>query len=103
MENLKLCKEREIEQREPHMITHTDASTKDWGIYCEEFQQGGKWSKEEKHFHINVLELLALKCAIPTSKNPEVNLEFSVISSDHTYCRVPSKQVESRSRLGVQE
>ena len=36
-------------------------------------------------------------------KNQQVNLELSAISSDHNYCRVPSKQVESQSRLGVQE
>ena len=32
--------------------------------YCKGFSTGRKWSKEEKHFHINVLELLALKFAI---------------------------------------
>ena len=36
-------------------------------------------------------------------KNQQFNLELSAISSDHNYCRVPSKQVESQSRLGVQE
>ena len=35
------------------------------------------------------------------SKNEQGNLELSVISSDHNYCRVPSKQVECQSRLGV--
>ena len=37
------------------------------------------------------------------SKNQQVNLELSAVSSDHNYCRVPSKQVECQSRLGVQE
>ena len=37
------------------------------------------------------------------SKNQQVNLELSAISSDHNYCRLPSKQVECQSRLGVQE
>ena len=36
-------------------------------------------------------------------KNQQVNLELSAISSDHNYCRVPSKQVECQSRLGAQE
>ena len=93
-----------------------------------------KWSTEEKHFHINVLELLALiqschkgfatldhSCSSrqqsysgislkdgwyaqsTTSKNQQVSLELSAISSDHNYCRVFSKQVECQSRLGVQE
>ena len=36
-------------------------------------------------------------------RKQQVNLELSTISSDHDYCRVPSKQVECQSRLGVQE
>ena len=36
-------------------------------------------------------------------KNQQINLELSTISSDHNYCRVPSKQAECQSRLGVQE
>ena len=63
MENLKLCNGRKIQQQEPHMIIPTDASTKGWGYTAMQFQQG-EWSKEEKHFHINVLELLALKFTI---------------------------------------
>ena len=34
MENLKLCNGRKIQQREPHMIIQTDASTKGWRAYC---------------------------------------------------------------------
>ena len=107
------------------------------GAYCKGVSTGGKWSKEERRFHINVLGLLALKFAIliftknlshltihvqvdnkvaPTyllkmgtnpqstaSKYQQVNLELSAISSDGNYCRVPSKQIECQSRLGVQE
>ena len=36
------------------------------GAYCKGFSTGGKWSKEEKLFHINILELLELKFAILT-------------------------------------
>ena len=34
-------------------------------------------------------------------KNQQVNLDLSTISSDHNYCRVPPKQVEYQTRLGV--
>ena len=37
------------------------------------------------------------------SKNQQVNFELSAISSDHNYCRAPSKQVECHSRSGFQE
>ena len=36
------------------------------GAYYKGVSTGEKWPKEEKHFHINVLELLALKFAILT-------------------------------------
>ena len=47
-----------IQQREPHMIIQADASRLA-GI-LQGSSTGEKWSTEEKHFHINVLELLAL-------------------------------------------
>ena len=66
IENLKLCNWRKIQQRGPHMIIETDASTKGLGAYCKGVSTGGVWSKKEKHFHINILELLLLKFAILT-------------------------------------
>ena len=36
-------------------------------------------------------------------KNQQVNLKLSPISSDHNDCREPSKKVECKSTLGVQE
>ena len=47
------------------MIIRKDTSTKGWGHTASEFQQG-KWSERERHFHMNVLELLVLKFAILT-------------------------------------
>ena len=41
MENLKLCNGRKIQQREPHMIIKTDASTKGCGAYCKGVSTGG--------------------------------------------------------------
>ena len=37
--------------------------------YCKGVSTEGECSKEEKHFHINILELLALKFAILTFTN----------------------------------
>ena len=36
-------------------------------------------------------------------KNQQVNFELSAISSDHNYCRAPSKQVECQIRPRFQE
>ena len=80
------------------------------GVYCKGISTGGEWSKEGKHFPINVVELLVLKFAILTfTKNLShltihVQVDHKVaISSDHNYCRVFSNQVECQSRLGVQQ
>ena len=59
IENLKLCNGRKQQQRESHMTIHRDALTKGLGAYCKGVSTRGKWSKEKKHFQINVLELLA--------------------------------------------
>lgn len=39
---------------------HTDASMTGWGAVCSDSATNGKWSKSEKHLHINVLELKAI-------------------------------------------
>ena len=56
------------------MIIQADESTKGWGTYCKGVLTGRKWSKEEKHFHINILKLLALKL------EKLVKLELSAVS-----------------------
>ena len=48
------------------MIIQTNASAKRLWAYCKGVSREGKWSEEENNFHINVLELLALKFSILT-------------------------------------
>jgi len=38
----------------------TDASTVDWGAFCQGEATGGCWNVEEQTLHINELELLAV-------------------------------------------
>ena len=40
---------------------------------------------------------------VANGRTLQVNLELSAISSNHNFCRVPSKQVESQSRLRIQK
>lgn len=51
----------------------TDASKIGWGAYCDGKRAGGEWKIEERDFHINYLELLAvflgLKCFVRNKKN----------------------------------
>ena len=46
------------------MTIQTVASTKGWEAHCKGISAGGKWSKKEQEYHINVLELMAIKFAI---------------------------------------
>ena len=59
------------------------------------------------NFHKEFVTLTSLEDGLylqsTAFKNQQANLELSAISSDHNYCRVPSKQVKCQSRLGVQE
>ena len=49
--------------------------------YCKGVLRGGKWSKDEKHFHINVLALLALKLAILTDLTIHVQVDNIALAS----------------------
>ena len=48
----------------PDLTIFSDASKKDWGATCQEITTGGRWSSVEKSWHINVLELEAVRLAI---------------------------------------
>ena len=67
MIKLKLCNGKKIQQREPTPYDHSDRCHNKMleGILQGGFNKG-KLSKEEKNFHINVLELLALQFPILT-------------------------------------
>ena len=68
MENVKLCNERRIQQREPHMIIQTDASTKGCGGHTtREFPQGEMVKRGETFSH---------KCSIITG----ITLTFAVLT-----------------------
>ena len=62
--NLDLCNGRSLVQCPAQVLIQTDASTKGWGSTCNGISTGGMWSAQE--YHINILELLAVKLAIQT-------------------------------------
>ena len=57
----------------PEVILFTDASEEGWGAHIETETTGGRWSPHESLFHINVLELKALK-ALCRTKGMHVNV-----------------------------
>ena len=64
--NLDLCNGRSLIQPPAQVLIQTDASTKGWGATCNGISTGGMWSAQEMKYHINILELLAVKPAIQT-------------------------------------
>ena len=60
----------------------TDASLTGWGAVCGEARTHGFWSPEEKLYHINYLELLAvyhaLRCFASLSKNCDILLRVDI-------------------------
>ena len=45
-------------------VIYTDASHLGWGATDKFYKIGGQWTTEEQEFHINILELLAIKFAL---------------------------------------
>lgn len=53
------------------VLLQRDVSQTGWGTSCQEISAGGMWTKEEQKFHINALELLAVKLALLAVTNKE--------------------------------
>ena len=46
--------------------TNADRCFQGWGAVCQGIRTGGPWSKKEQEYHINLLQLLAIKFALLT-------------------------------------
>ena len=83
-ENLKMSNKREIGFQESHLVMQNNPSNKDWESYCSRISTEKMWSKEEKNFHINILQIITVKIAILTfmkgrslwSRRKETNKTF---------------------------
>ncbi len=53
-------------KRKVDLTTDSDASLSGWGATCGDQRTGGPWSSQERHMHINCLELLAATLAVQT-------------------------------------
>ena len=49
---------------DPHITIQSDASLSGWGAFCQSVKIGGLWLENEKHLHINQLELKAAYLAL---------------------------------------
>ena len=70
-------------REEPSVHMTTDASTSGgWGAVCQSESSGGRWSPEEKSFHINVLELLAVEYGLKSFQSVLYGKHVKVLSDN---------------------
>lgn len=58
--------DRQIFRTGPDIELYTDASRSGWGGHLDQQTVSGNWSREEKHLHINALELKAILLTLQT-------------------------------------
>ena len=66
---MKIYNEKSLLIVSPDLTIFLDASDKGWGVSCQGITTGGRWSSLEKSWHINVLELEAVRLSIFLGKN----------------------------------
>ena len=66
IKNLELSNGRAIIQPPSQILMQTDASKTGWGAVYQGIRTRGLWSKKDREYHINLLELLAIKFAFLT-------------------------------------
>ena len=76
---------RKIHHSSPDVVIHTDASKTGWGAQVENgVNTCGIWSKLESNRHINYLELLAVKLALPSLFDDRSAIHIRVMSDNTT-------------------
>jgi ribonuclease HI len=65
----------------PSVTLTTDASLEAWGAHMQKYKVQGKWSKSQKSWHINVLEMLAVFKAL---KAFQIRNKSVLIQTDNT-------------------
>ena len=66
IKNLEIFNETSLLKQAPQVVLQRDASLTDWSAALQGKSIGETWSFQEKKGHINELELLAVKLALPT-------------------------------------
>ncbi len=72
---------------QPNFVIESDASLKGWGAAHAESKTGGSWSKEEKQYHINCLEIMAVHLAVMTFLKDHANVTvLRVAAHSNAHC-----------------
>lgn len=80
--------QREVRVPKPEIVIYTDALLQGWGAHVTRPNQpplttGGRWKQNEKDFHINVLELKAIKLGLQ-SLIPEQDIDVQIMTDNTT-------------------
>ncbi|XP_060587405.1 uncharacterized protein LOC132742914 [Ruditapes philippinarum] len=75
---------RVIDRGNPSVEIQTDSSLSGWGVYYQGEKFGGRWTSEEKKFHINVLELIAILFALQALVEKLKNQHVKILSDSST-------------------
>lgn len=90
---------RHLNRGNPQISIQTDSSTHGWGFVFEQNKIGGRWTKDEQKYHINVLELLAIWFAIKSLAQHLAGKHFRVLTDSTTAVCYISNMGGVRSRL----
>lgn len=93
-----------ITHGQPSNTLTTDASQNGWGAVYNDTSTGGFWSDEEKSYHINYLELLAVFMGLQTFFKTHYNTHLRILTDNTTAIAVLNHMGTSHSdpcnRLG---
>ncbi|KAJ8024145.1 hypothetical protein HOLleu_36791 [Holothuria leucospilota] len=92
-----LSKGRPFSDNRPSTTLSTDASNTGWGASWGTRSAAGVWSPHEKTFHINILELLAVRRAIETWSRELKGTRVSILSDNSTTVAYLNRQGGTRS------
>ncbi len=87
-----------ISPRTPDIIIYSDASLKGWGAYSSGRKARGPWTSEQKHLHINELELLAAFNALRSFSPHSTNAAIRIFLDNNTAVCYINKCGGTRSR-----
>ena len=71
-----------VKLSQPEIEIKTDASKLGYGSFCDEEKAGGRWNKEEKLLHINILELKAIENALQSFEDKITGKHVKIFSDN---------------------
>ena len=87
-----------LHQPPPQLQLFTDASTEGWGAHLDLQQVAGQWTPEQRHLHINILELLAVRLALQHFQQQVANHSVVIMTDNSTVVAQIRNQGGTHSR-----